>query len=703
MNKILLTIVSLVLACFVLSGCEIDTTGMAYSTSVSGGGGGGPSVLKPINVTEPKGNGDRILGYIIDDDNIWNPSWIVCSMSYLGATPMTVTYDVSSYNGANAELEFESKRSGSRAFMDIFCGDTQLKADWLPPNGINQIEIPSSCYEGDRANIRWVRKGGNCLRFDYIHLKPIAVREPYQPIAVSEANNNGVRILNYIVEDDNLWNPSWVVCSRSYLGATPMTVTYDVSSYNGANAELEFESKRSGSRAFMDIFCGDTQLKADWLPPNGINQIEIPSSCYEGDRANIRWVRKGGNCLRFDYMNLNKVEDNIEGFQRFDGGSYQPDSIEKVYANISYQSSRDFLSLLWRPSLPDGWVLGDAYGDGDPEVTNGEILFIAQELPNPLNFYYEIIIPYGANGTKEIFGEIEYWLSGMPNENIIDATPNPIVVEQADMGCTNECTVEGEWSCRNCLGGFYVCSMRCGNNDDDPCLEWVFMLMCQEDICESGFCTDCSDSCEPEDSTKCGSSPSTRSDLFICDYHEDGNTCLDWRPIGSCEKGCLNGACIDPDPENCGDGTLEPGEGCDDGNNEDGDGCSSNCTIEDIAAVGIQWFNNTAYGAGSTAKVYVNLTITYYDDLMSLLWRPGLPAGWVLGDTGGDGSPESSDGEIAFVGHLSDQMSFYYEVIIPPGESGTKEIFGEFVYALSGMVDPATKDATPNPIVVSSE
>lgn len=100
-------------------------------------------------------------------------------------------------------------------------------------------------------------------------------------------------------------------------------------------------------------------------------------------------------------------------------------------------------------------------------------------------------------------------------------------------------------------------------------------------------------------------------------------------------------------------------------------------------------------------SVVVTNTFSYSDTLVSLLWRPHLPAGWTLQSITGDGNPELVSGEILWTGTLPPSpIHMTYTVQVPSGENGPKEIRGEVEYQLSGMVNPVPLYATPDPLIL---
>ena len=93
--------------------------------------------------------------------------------------------------------------------------------------------------------------------------------------------------------------------------------------------------------------------------------------------------------------------------------------------------------------------------------------------------------------------------------------------------------------------------------------------------------------------------------------------------------------------------------------------------------------------------------------LLSLLWHPTLPAGFTLTNlVSGDGGPQVQGGDILFVGSLiTNPIRFSYAIVVspvPPGQTATNMPVGaEIQYQLSGMVNPATVRANPDPLLVS--
>jgi len=141
-------------------------------------------LVKPKKVTEHLAHGTDILEQIMNDDGVLTSDWVVCANetddpAYLGGTPMLIEYTMSAMGtDKSGKLKFESTQYGAGATMDIFCGKTEtdltkIKEDWLPPDGANEVDINPACLGGSKMFIKWVRKGTQCLKFDYIQVEVV--------------------------------------------------------------------------------------------------------------------------------------------------------------------------------------------------------------------------------------------------------------------------------------------------------------------------------------------------------------------------------------------------------------------------------------------------------------------------------------------------------------------------------------------------
>ncbi|MEI7732758.1 MAG: hypothetical protein WCO56_24515 [Verrucomicrobiota bacterium] len=121
-----------------------------------------------------------------------------------------------------------------------------------------------------------------------------------------------------------------------------------------------------------------------------------------------------------------------------------------------------------------------------------------------------------------------------------------------------------------------------------------------------------------------------------------------------------------------------------------------NCAAQPVA---IQR-SASVYTPGSLLTV--TNTLSYTGSLVSLLWRPQLPAAWsnLAVTVVGDGSPEYRLGEILFTGNLpAGTLIFSYSFIVPTNAAGIQTLRADYEYQLAGMINPATRSVSPEPLV----
>lgn len=97
------------------------------------------------------------------------------------------------------------------------------------------------------------------------------------------------------------------------------------------------------------------------------------------------------------------------------------------------------------------------------------------------------------------------------------------------------------------------------------------------------------------------------------------------------------------------------------------------------------------YLAGTS--INITNTFAYSGQMLSLLWRVQLPAGWTLKAVSGDGNPEKMGTEIIWTGSLAPSpIQMVYTVEIPANEAGPW---------VQVDTTPAT-DSTKNVVVIDS-
>lgn len=115
---------------------------------------------------------------------------------------------------------------------------------------------------------------------------------------------------------------------------------------------------------------------------------------------------------------------------------------------------------------------------------------------------------------------------------------------------------------------------------------------------------------------------------------------------------------------------------------------------------------SAGYLAGRTAEIACTFAYPSDKTLLSLLWRPRLPADdWTLlsatGDNGCKPRLDLSDGTIVFTGAglgTATTVTFRYTVGIPAGVTGTQLLHADAEYVLAGMANPYTIQVNPDPL-----
>lgn len=114
--------------------------------------------------------------------------------------------------------------------------------------------------------------------------------------------------------------------------------------------------------------------------------------------------------------------------------------------------------------------------------------------------------------------------------------------------CTHECA-EGTLQC----SGDGV--ERCGNFDDDDCLEWSEAAACDEgEVCSNGECrSTCANECGGLNERRCNGDA-----VQTCGNH-DADTCLEWSTPSACAEGqsCSSGRCVDRCVNECPQGAAQ--------------------------------------------------------------------------------------------------------------------------------------------------
>lgn len=116
---------------------------------------------------------------------------------------------------------------------------------------------------------------------------------------------------------------------------------------------------------------------------------------------------------------------------QFYSGYLSPGTIT-ITNTFSYPVGQQCVGLIWGPIVPQGWTITNVRGNGGgPELGwDGYILFTAYTIPNPVVMLYDVVIPAGETGPKNIQADVYYDLGpGLIN---IPAAPDPLLLESLD-------------------------------------------------------------------------------------------------------------------------------------------------------------------------------------------------------------------------------------------------------------------------------
>jgi hypothetical protein len=99
-----------------------------------------------------------------------------------------------------------------------------------------------------------------------------------------------------------------------------------------------------------------------------------------------------------------------------------------VTCQFTHPGDRTIESLAYWPLVPDGWIVSNVGGDSNPELAlDGAIAWAAASIPqNPVNFHFDLTVPPGEAGAKELTAFMEYQFEGMGSPDVVMALPDPL-------------------------------------------------------------------------------------------------------------------------------------------------------------------------------------------------------------------------------------------------------------------------------------
>jgi hypothetical protein len=321
-----------------------------------------------------------------------------------------------------------------------------------------------------------------------------------------------------------------------------------------------------------------------------------------------------------------------------------------VFCQVTSQTASQLLALAWSPTLPAGWTVTSVSGDGAPSLgLDGNITLLGGLTNNPLNLSYTVRIPAGQSQGGVIAGTVTYQYAGMPLPATTPAQPQllsvtPRIYHSAD--CNQD------WIIETTEANQVIAYWRAG----------AYQL--NQFSCD-GYA--------PGQGNRIGPlhSADYEPPYWQIDTTELNRVLAYWR--AGCYQADTNGP----------------------------DGYAAGC-----ASIGM--LGNVAHSAPSFYSpgglVTVTNSVQYSGSLLSLVWRPALPAGWTLQSVSGDGSPELGIGDITWTSPSlpPSPIHFNYVVQVAPGDTGLKQIRGEVDYMLPGSVTALQTFANPDPLTLNA-
>jgi Putative Ig domain len=337
-------------------------------------------------------------------------------------------------------------------------------------------------------------------------------------------------------------------------------------------------------------------------------------------------------------------------------GSYFSPGTNTVVCQVTYPLGRQLYLLLWTPQLPAGWSLLGASGDGNPEVSAGDIVFAGASLPNPLNFTYTVSISTNQAGTNLLRGAVTYLLDGMRDTVTLMATPDPLPVTRIlyhSADYRDPRWIIDNLECSWVLAYWRAQGYHVSVNDRD------------------GYAPGSDNTNGPRHSAD------YRSPYWVIDGTEMSRVLSYWRAGG-----------YHPDPAGLdGYGPGKPGP--------------TFRTDPKSLDIIVTQQGPVVYAPGGTLQL-TNI-IQYSRPLLSLLVRPRLPAGWTLQSVSGDGNPEELAGEILWTGVIPPSpIQLVCTVQTPAGDRSPQPLRSEVEYQMNDMVNAQLCYAEPDPLILGT-
>ena len=321
-----------------------------------------------------------------------------------------------------------------------------------------------------------------------------------------------------------------------------------------------------------------------------------------------------------------------------------------INCQVSYPANRLLYTLSWQPTLPDNWRVVSVQGDGDPQWLSGQIVFLSETLPNPLNFSIWVTTATNQTGTNAVTASVAYWLDDMEDMAATNAWPNPLLVPSA---IRHDADYElPYWVIDGLEVSRTLAYWRAGAYHIDPATPDGYSI----------------------------GPGNTNGALYTADYESPF-----WQIDGSEVNRVLaywRAGAYHPDVagwDGYAPGPMVPTAVL-----------PAPMAVVAFSSPNFSYTESAAdlYTAGAT--VQITNSVVYNGTLLSLLWRPALPSGWRLASASAPGNPEVRAGEIVWTGALpGSPFQLVYTVQTVAGDHAAHQISATAEYQCSDTVNPA--------------
>ncbi len=177
-----------------------------------------------------------------------------------------------------------------------------------------------------------------------------------------------------------------------------------------------------------DLHCAD-YLEPDWVldgQETGRVLAYWRAGGYHPDETGADGYAPGLEGAPLGGALVRTTENGFQATHSMDGDYYQAGGAVTVDTEVTYTGN--LLSLMWRPAPPEGWEIQSVSGDGNPELSGGDILWTGSLPPSPVSMSYVLQVPPTETRDCEIRNEVLIHLPGEANPSAQFVDPDPLFV-----------------------------------------------------------------------------------------------------------------------------------------------------------------------------------------------------------------------------------------------------------------------------------